>query len=194
MVAPRCATLVRLNWSAAPARRWAARVNPVSWDEARDLLRIDDGRLWLLILLCVALVFTIQAVEGSVEGAWPHQRRPARLGPGGRAVHGVWSYVALLLLPGMLLGVLTLAVLLWREVPHTETQLLGGFFVGLAWLIFVAVSIDLFRFGRYMGQVGRVGPIAMMTVLLVGDLLLLIALLDVLPSLDTVRDALPLVS
>ncbi len=166
----------------------------MSWDEARDLLRVDDGRLWLLVGLCVALVFTIQAVEGSVEGAWPHQRRPARLGPGGRAVHGVWSYVALLLLPGMLLGVLNLAVLLWREVPHTETQLLGGFFVGLAWLIFVAVSVDLFRFGRYMGQVGRVGPIAMMTVLLVGDLLLLIALLDVLPSLDTVRDALPLVS
>jgi hypothetical protein len=163
----------------------------VSWDEARDLLRIDDGRLWLLVLLGVALVFTIQAVEGSVEGAWPHQRRAARLAPGARAVHGVWAYVALLLLPGMLLGVLNLAVLLWREVPHTQTHLLGGFCVALVWLIFAAVSVDFMRFGRFMGQVGRVGPIALMAVLVVGDLLLLVALLDVLPSLETVREALP---
>ena len=166
----------------------------MSWDEARDLLRIDDGRLWLLVLLGVALVFTIQAVEGSVEGAWPHQRRAARLGPGARAVHGVWAYVALLLLPGMLLGVLNLAVLLWREVPHTQAHLLGGFCVALVWLTFVAVSVNFMRFGRFMGQVGRVGPIALMAVLVVGDLLLLVALLDVLPSLETVRDALPLVS
>lgn len=166
----------------------------MSWDEARDLLRIDDGRLWLLVLLGVALVFTIQAVEGSVEGVWPHQRRAARLAPGARAVHGVWAYVALLLLPGMLLGVLNLAVLLWRDVAHTETHVLGGFFVGLAWLVFVAFSVDFMRFGRFMGQVGRVGPIALMAVLVVGDVLLLIALLDVLPSIDTVRDALPFVS
>ena len=166
----------------------------MSWDGARELLRIDDGRLWLLVLLGVALVFTIQAVEGSVEGVWPHQRRAARLAPGARAVHGVWAYVALMLLPGMLLGVLNLAVLLWRAVPHTETQLLGGFFVALAWLIFVAVSVDFMRFGRFMGQVGLVGPVALLAVLVVGDALLLIALLDVLPSLDAVRDALPIVS
>lgn len=166
----------------------------MSWDEARELLRIDDGRLWLLVLLGVALVFTIQAVEGSVEGVWPHQRRAARLAPGARAVHGVWAYVALLLLPGMLLGALNLAVLLWRDVPYTETHLLGGFFVALAWLIFVAVSLDFLRFGRFMGQVGRVGPVALMAILVVGDVLLLVAFLDVLPSLRTVRDALPLVS
>ena len=106
----------------------------MSWDEARELLRIDDGRLWLLVGLCVVLVFTIQAVEASVEGAWPHLRRPARLAPGARAVHGVWAYVALLLLPGLLLGVLNLAVLLWRDDAYTEAHLLGGFFVGLAWL------------------------------------------------------------
>ncbi len=166
----------------------------MTWNEARDLLRLEDRRLWLLVIVCVALVLTVQAVEGSVEGAWPHQRRPARLAPGARAVHGVWSYVALLLLPGMLLAVLNLAVLLWRDLPHTDTQVLGGFFVGLAWLLFVAVSADFLRFGRYMGQVGPVGPAAMMAVLVVGDALLLIALLDVLPSLETLRDALPFVS
>lgn len=163
----------------------------MSLDKVRDGLRLDDGRLWLLILVCVALVFTIQAVESSVEGVWPHQRRAARLGPGARAVHGLWSYVALLLLPGMLLGVLNLAILLWRDLPRSEAQMLGGFFVGLAWLIFVAVTVNAFGLGRFMGQVGPVGPIALMAVLVAGDLLLLIALLDILPSMQMVRDALP---
>lgn len=164
----------------------------MDWDELRDALRIDDGRLWLLIGLCVALVFTVQAVEGSVDGVWPHQLRSARRAPRARAVQGVWTFVALLLLPGLLLGVLNLAVLLWRDLPHTETQVLGSVFVGLAWLLFVLFSVDLFRFGRYMREIGAVGPAALGGVLLVGDALLLIAFLDVLPSLDTVRDALPL--
>jgi hypothetical protein len=163
----------------------------LSFDQVRDVLRLDDRRLWLLVLVCVALVFTIQAVEASVDGVWPHQRRSARLGPGARAVQGVWSYVALLLLPGMLLAVLNLVVLLWRGLPQSETQVLGGFFVGVAWLIFVGVSADVFRLGRYMGEVGPVGPAAMLAVLLVGDLLLLIALLEILPPFRVVRDALP---
>jgi len=164
----------------------------VSWDELRDLSRVDDGRVWLLIGLCILLVFTIQAVESSVDGVWPHQRRPARLAPGARAIHGIWASVAMLLLPGMLLGVLNLTVLLWRDLPRTETQVLGGFLVGLAWLLFVGVSVDALGLGRFMGQVGPVGPAAMTAVLLVGDLLLLIALLDILPPWQTVRDALPI--
>ena len=160
-------------------------------DKVRDGLGAGNGRLWLLILVCVALVFTIQAVESSVEGVWPHQRRAARLAPGARAVHGLWSYVALLLLPGMLLGVLNVAILLWRDLPRSEAQTLGGFFVALAWLIFVAVTVNAIGLGRFMEQVGPVGPIALMAVLVAGDLLLLIALLDILPSIQTVRDALP---
>lgn len=166
----------------------------MSWDEARELLRVDDARLWLLVAVCVALVFTIQAVEAAVEGAWPHQRRPARLGPGGRASQGIWAWVALLLLPGLLLAVLNLAVLVWRELPHSRTQLLGGLFVLFAWLLFVAVSTNALGLGRSMGQVGPAGPAAMLAVLLVGDLLLLLALLEVAPSFDDVRRAIPFLS
>ena len=165
----------------------------MAWDGVREALRVENGRLWLLIGVCVALVATIQAVERSTEGAWPHQLRPARVAVRARGGRGVWASVALLLLPGMLLGILNLTVLLWREVPSTDTQVLGGGFVALAWLIFVLVSVDLFRFGRYMGEVGPVGPAAMLAVVLVGDALLLIALLDVLPPLETVREALPIV-
>jgi hypothetical protein len=108
-----------------------------------------------------------------------------------RSVHAVWGYVALLLLPGMLLAILNIGTLLWRDVPYTDAQLLGGFFLGLGWLLFVAVSVDLLRLGRYMADLGLVGPAALIVLLLVGDGLLLIGLLDVVPSLDAVRDALP---
>ena len=47
----------------------------MSLDEIRKVLRLDDSRVWLLIGLCVALVFTIQSVETATEGTWPHQRR-----------------------------------------------------------------------------------------------------------------------
>ena len=163
----------------------------MSWDGMQELFRAGDSRLWLLIAICVALVFTIQAVEGAVNGVWPHQRRPARLAPGARTVAGVWSYVALLLLPGMLLAALNVALLLWRQVPHTNAQLLGGIFVGVAWVIFVAVSVNALGFGRYMGQVGPVGPAAMLGVVLVGDVLLLVSLLELMPSFDALRQALP---
>lgn len=166
----------------------------MSWDEVREGLRLDDGRLWLLIGLCVALVGTLQVVERSVEGAWPHQHRPARGAPRSWGVRGIWGSVALLLLPGMLLGILNLTVLLWREEDWTDTHLLGGAFVALVWLVFVAVTIDLPPIGRVFAGIGSIAPVAVLAVLLVGDVLLLIALLDVLPSMETVRDALPIVS
>lgn len=166
----------------------------MTWDDLNEALHIDDVRLWALVAVGVALVVTLQAVERAVEGAWPHQLRPARVAPRARAVQGIWVPVALLLLPGMLLGLLNLTVLLWRDVATTDTQRLGGVLVALVWIIFVLVSANLFRFGRYMGDIGPVGPAALLAILVVGDLLLLIALLDVLPSMATVRDALPFVS
>ena len=166
---------------------------PVGLDRAGEVVRGLDGRFALLVAACVALLLTLQAVERSIDGAWPHQRRSARLAPGARAVQGVWWWVALLLLPGMLLGILNLAVLVWRDLPETQAQQLGGVFVGLVWLLFVLVSFDVLGMGRFMAQVGPAGPAAMLILLVAGDLLLLVALLEILPGLDEVRRALPLV-
>jgi hypothetical protein len=156
-----------------------------------ELVRVQDGRFWVLIALCVALVYTIQAAETSVDGMWPHQRRPARMTQGARAVVGAWSWVALLLLPGLLLAVLNLAILIQQGLPQTQVQVLGALFVAVAWLVFVLVSTNTFGMGQYMGQVGAVGPAALMGILVVGDALLLIALLDMLPTaLDASRQLL----
>lgn len=164
----------------------------MSWDEVREALRIENERLWLLIGVCVALVGTIQAVERSVDGAWPHQLRPSQGATRGRGGPTGWTAVALLLLPGILLGVLNLTVMLWRDVEPTDAHRLGGFFVAFAWVVFVLVSVDLFRVGRFMRSVGVVGPAAILLLLIAGDTLLLIALVDILPSIKTVRDALPI--
>lgn len=157
----------------------------------RDLLHTDNHVLWLLIGLCLAMVFTIEAVEAAVEGAWPHQRRPSRMIPRERSAHAIWGVVALLVLPGSLLAILNVGILAWHKAAHTETQILGSIFVGIGWVIFLLGSVDRFRLRRSMAAVGPVGPIALLAMLLVGDVLLLIAFFEIRPSLQAVRDAFP---
>lgn len=163
-------------------------------DDLRDFLRFDNSTLWILIGLCVATVFTLQAVEESVEGVWPHARRPSRMPARSPGFGGAWSLVALLVLPGLLLGILNTVVLLWKDLERTDLQVLGGIFVGLGWALFMAASRDRLPIRRFVGNLGVVGPIALVLVLVIGNVLLTIALFDVLPAMDDVRDALPLVS
>jgi len=163
-------------------------------DDLRDFLRFDNSTLWILIGLCVATVFTLQAVEESVEGAWPHARRPSRMPARSPGFGGAWSLVALLLLPGLLLGILNAVVLLWKDLERTDLQVLGSIFIGLGWALFMAASRDRLPIRRFVGNLGVVGPIALVLVLVIGNVLLTIALFDVLPAMDEVRDALPLVS
>jgi hypothetical protein len=155
------------------------------------MLRLDDSRVWLLIGLCVALVFTIQSVETATEGAWPHQRRPARMAPRARAAQGAWGAVALLLLPGIVLGILNVAVLLWRGLPHTQAQMLGGLLVGVIWLIFVGASANFLGMGRLLRQGGLAGPLALLILVIAGDVLLLAGLLTVVPDIELIRNAIP---
>jgi hypothetical protein len=163
----------------------------VSLEQFRDVLRLDDSRVWLLIGLCVALVFTIQSVETATEGAWPHQRRPSRIAPQARSAQGAWGAVALLLLPGIVLGILNVAVLLWRNLPDTQSQLLGGFLVGLIWLIFVGASVNFLGMGRLLRQGGPAGPLALLVLVIAGDVLLLAGLLEILPDIEVIRTAIP---
>ncbi len=163
----------------------------MSFEQIRDVLRLNDGRVWLLLGLCVALVFTIQSVETATEGAWPHQRRPSRIAPQARSAQGAWGAVALLLLPGIVLGILNVAVLLWRNLRHLQVQVLGGFLVGLIWLIFVGASVNFLGMGRLLRQGGPAGPLALLVLIVAGDLLLLAGLLNALPDIDVIRSAIP---
>lgn len=165
----------------------------VSLDEIREVLRLIDSRVWLLIGLCIALVFTIQSVETATEGAWPHQRRPSRIAPQARSAQGAWGAVALLLLPGIVLGILNVAILIWRGLPHTQSQVLGGFLIVLIWIIFVGASANVLGMGRLLHQGGPAGPLALLVLVIAGDLLLIAGLLTVLPDFALIRDAIPLI-
>ena len=149
-----------------------------------------DSRLWwLLIGLSLALVFTVQAVETVIEGAWPHQRRSSQYAPRARTVQRSWALVALFVIPGALLAIGIVAVHLWQAPVSPDQQALGGVLVAVGWVLFLLFSLNILRLGTLMGNLGIIGPIAIMILLIVGDLLLLTSFLDILPALDVVRDA-----
>lgn len=156
-----------------------------------DFLNTDNRQLWLLIGVCLAMVFTIEAVEEAVEGAWPHQRRRTRMAMPERRAHPFWGIVALLILPGAVLAVLNLAVIAWRELPRTDTLVLGGILLGAGWVVFLLSSIDRLRLRRFFTAAGPAAPLVLALILVAADVLLLIAFLDIRPSVDSVRDALP---
>ena len=160
-------------------------------EEVRDFLEVDDQRIWLLVGLCLVTVFTIQAAENATEGAWPHQRRMARVSPRTRKAQGIWGAVAALVLAGLVLAILNLIVMLWRDAVDSDLHQLGGVLLAVGWLAFLLASAERLPFRRYVGNLGALAPVALGVLLLVGDTLLLIGFLDILPSLDTVREALP---
>jgi hypothetical protein len=156
-----------------------------------DELHTDNHQLWLLIGVCLLMVFTIEAVEEAVEGAWPHQRRVTRMAMPERRAHPIWGVVALLILPGAVLAVLNLAVVAWKELPRTDNLVLGGILLGSGWVIFLLNSIDRLRVRRMFAAAGPAAPFALALILIVADLLLLTSFLDIRPSIHAVRDALP---
>lgn len=142
---------------------------------------LNDPRFWLLVLVAVLLIFTVEAVEHYVDGAWPQLRHAAPAFRSQALERSLWGGVALLLLPGIVLALASLALMLWRNLPQTNTQILGAFFLGTGWLLFALISMNLAGFGSYMRQIGVAGPLTLIVLLFVGDLLLLAALLDLWP-------------
>jgi hypothetical protein len=160
------------------------------WDWNRIPQGPFNSRLWwLLIALSLALVFTIQAVETAIDGAWPHQHRANRSLPRSRTVQQGWAFVALLVVPGVVLAIGIVAVHIWRAPVSPDQQALGGVLVGVGWLLFLLFGLNMFRLGSLMTNLGMIGPIAIMILLIVGNLLLLTAFMDILPSLDVVRSS-----
>lgn len=144
---------------------------------------IADPRLYLLIGVAILLIFTIESIESYVEGAWPQLRHDAPAFRAQAIGRSLWVTVAFLLLPGIVLALGNLGLLVWKGLPQNSTQIFGAFFLGVGWLVFTLTSINLAGLGRYMRKVGPAAPLALLVCLLVGDLLLLAALLDLLPTI-----------
>lgn len=158
-----------------------------------DALQTDNHVLWALIVASVLMVFTLEAVQSAVEGAWPHQRRPNTMLPSERTAHSIWGIVALALIAGGLLLIANLAILLWQELDPLGIHKTGGVFLGISWALFMLVSIDRFGIRRHMTSIGIAAPVATLALLTAAIVLLALGFLDIWPSVDEFRDALPVI-
>jgi hypothetical protein len=153
-----------------------SRLIPVI-DQLRRLA--GDTRLWVIALLFIIFILSIERVEAYLDGPWPHQRRGDDrynpLAPGSRSA---WLAVAILLLPGMLLAVVNTVVRFSRSFPLDTLHWMGLGLVLLAWIVFVAGSANILHFGQYLRRVGLITPAALLVCLLLGDLMLLLSLLE----------------
>lgn len=148
-----------------------------------------DTRLWwLLFALIIALLFTIQAIETAVEGAWPNQRRSSRLVPRARWVQSSWGFIAIFVLVGALLAIGSVAVVIWRDPSRPGELAIGSVLVGIGWVLFLVFSLNLFRLGKLMENLGLIGPLAILIILVVGDILLFVAFQALLPAWHEVRN------
>lgn len=147
-----------------------------------DLLR--NPQLWGIIVLFGIFVFSIEMVEGYMDGPWPHQRRgDDRFNPIALGSRSAWLAVAILLMPGLLLAVVNAAVRFYRNIPPEgvgwSLQWVGWGLVMLAWVVFVAGSTNILHFGQYLRRLGLITPAALLACLLLGDFMLLLSLLEV---------------
>ncbi|MGC4106592.1 MAG: hypothetical protein QM753_09635 [Thermomicrobiales bacterium] len=148
-----------------------------------------DTRLWwLLIVLLVALVFTVQAVETAVEGAWPNQRRATKLVPRARWAQRTWGLVSVAVLTGALLIVGIVSLLIWKNPSQPEGLVFGSWLLGIGWIMFLLFSLNVLGLGRFMDALGWIGPVAIFAILLIADILLFVALREILPSWKELRD------
>jgi hypothetical protein len=149
-----------------------------------ELLR--DTRVWGILILCLLFIYSIELVEGYVAGPWPHQRRGDDrfdpLAPGSRSA---WMAVAILLMPGLLLAVVIAVVRFAKQLPTGFAGLpidgLHGVGLGLvlfAWAVFVAGKANLLQLNQYLRRVGLITPAALLVCLMLGDLMLLLSLIE----------------
>ena len=162
--------------------------------EFPDALQTDNHLLWILIGVSIAMVFTLQAVQTAVEGAWPHQRHPTSMLPHERSAQAGWGIVALALIVGGLLLLSNLAILVWQELDYSDSQVVASILLAISWVLFLLISIDRFGIRAYLTSIGIVLPIVVVAMLLIADTLLVLSLIDIWPGMDELRDSLPLIT
>jgi hypothetical protein len=156
-------------------------------------LQPENQMLWILIGVCVALVFTLEAVHTAIDGAWPHQRRPSRMLSHERTAQTIWGLVAIFILIGGLLTIANLGILLWQDLDYVDGQVLAGILLAIAWVVFLLMSIDRFGIRAYLSSVGPVAPLAILVMLIIANILFALTLADIWPSLSELRDSLPVI-
>jgi len=160
-----------------------------SFDDIRNQIANGNRQLWLLVLVAAATLVTLQAIESAISTAWPHQGRPASTPLAARRAQPVWGGVGLLVLLGALLGLSNLLVMLWRDLAATAGQTVGGSLLAVAWIVFMLVSWNKLGVRHLIQETGLIGPLSLVVILVGADVLLLVALMDILPAWSDIVDA-----
>lgn len=151
----------------------------------RNLLQ--DRGFWVVVILSLGLILTIERVQAYAHGPWPQLRRDNERRPIAMGNPIAWYLVMFLLLPGLVLLLANVAILLWAKYPQRSVQVLASFLLILPWLVFIAGSIDGLGVGPYLRRVGIALPLALCVSLLLADLLLFFTFLDLVESTNLVE-------
>ena len=99
---------------------------------------------------------------------------------------------------GAILALANLAAILWNDADSTRTMTIGGVLLVVGGVVFMLASMNWLGVRHALRETGAIGPIALAILLLVADLMLLSAFIDVAPTLkelmDGVKDLIPFVN
>lgn len=151
----------------------------------RDLL--GDQRFWLVTLLCVGLLVTLERVQSYAYGMWPQMRRGQDRRPLAMGYAPAWYWVMFLLLPGVVMLLVIVGIILWANIPRPSVITLAAVLLILPWVVFVVGSIERAGLSRYTRRVGVALPLALCASLLLADYLLLSTLVNLVQTNDLGR-------
>ncbi len=143
---------------------------------------IVDLRLWVLIMVSALLLVTIELTEDYLEQGWPRVRRPADGWTSSEGVRLLWTMLGLLVFPGIVFLLANLALLVWRNVAWPALLLVGGVLLGIGWIVYLVLVSQLAGLDDYLESVGIPLPLALLAIVLLGDLFLVLTLLDLVPD------------
>lgn len=143
-----------------------------------------DLRLWLLILVSALLLVTIEMTEDYLEQGGPRVRRPADGWVSTEGVRLFWTAVGAVVFPGIVLLLLNLALAIWRQVGWTPLLVLGSVLIAIGWMFYLMLVSQVGGIDTYLESIGIVLPLALIAVILLGDLLLLITFFTALPDVS----------
>lgn len=149
-----------------------------------------DLTIWLLILVSALLLVTIELTEDYLDRGWPRLHRPANGWVSSEGLRAFWMIVGGLVFPGIVLLLLNLALLAWRNLSASPVLVLGAVLIGIGWLVYLVLVSQIGGLEEYFQSLGLTFPLAVSAIVLLADLLLLIAFLSAMPDVS-LRQLLP---
>lgn len=144
----------------------------------------------MLVLISALLIVTIELTEDFLERGWPRLHRPVDGWASSEGLRLLWMVVGGLVFPGIVLLLLNLALLVWRDTSASPVLILGAILIAIGWSVYLILVSQIGGLEEYFQNLGTTFPLAVSAIVLLADLLLLIAFLSAMPDVS-LRQLLP---